>query len=116
MDIRSKKEKYFHGSDLVLDDAKNDYYVLNQYIKPDIGDKQLTFKSRNEAATFLAKCLAYMGDDYFIKRYVCEKISETCKAGSLTGKALRMKTAELIFHSYIIVIPKRSLIEEFSIS
>lgn len=113
MDIPSKKEKYVHGSDLILDDDSNDYYVLNQHIRPDADDRQLTFKSRNEAASFLKRCLAYMGDDYFLKRYVCEKISETCKSGSLTGKALRMKTAELIFQSEIIVIPKRALIEEF---
>ena len=113
MDIRSKKEKYVHGSDLILDDDDNDYYVLNQRIKPEIDDRQLTLTSRSEAASFLEKCLAYMGDDYFLKRYVCEKISGGCKPESLTGEALRMKTAELILHSDIIVIPKRAMLEEF---
>lgn len=110
MSLWTKKEKYFHGSDLTLDDDKNDYYVLTQWMKPDREDTQLAFKTQGEAASFLEKCLAYMEDDYFLKRFVCEKISERCLPQSLSGKTLKQKTAELLFRSNIIVIPKRSAV------
>ena len=112
MNIRRKKEKYFHASDLILDDDKNDYYILTQWMKPDLEDTRLSFKTLREAATFLEKCLAYMGDDYFLKRFVCEKYRETCLSRPLSRKALRKKTAELLFESDIVVISKRTLIED----
>lgn len=110
MRLRAKKEKYFHGSDLILDDDKNDYFVLTQWMKPDREDKRLAFKTPVEAASFLEKCLAYMEDDYFLKRFVCEKLSERCLSRSLTEKALKQKTAELLLQSNIVVIPKRSAV------
>lgn len=113
MNLRSKKEKYFHGSDLILDDDNNDYYILTQWMKPDSEDTKLSFQTLRDAALFLEKCLAYMGDDYFLKRFVCEKNRETCRSRSLSQKALLKKTAELLFESDIVVISKRSsLIED----
>lgn len=114
MSILTKKEKYFHGSDLKLDDDSNDYYVLNQRIKPEPGDECMTFETRREAWDFIDRCVDYMGDDYFLKRFVFEKMAGESNNTVITGKALRRHTAELITQTCIIVIPKRLIFDELS--
>jgi hypothetical protein len=114
MSILTRKEKYFHGSDLKLDDDSNDYYILNKHIKPEPGDKCLTFKSSREAFDFIDRCVDYMGDDYSLKRFVFEKMSGAATNSAMTGKALRKLTAELISQACIIAIPKRLFVDEYS--